>query len=955
MAAQDLVQQLRSFADIDAQRRFLEEHTCCLDDRIAGALKEQADELLRSNIQRSLDTAQLLLDVGEISGNSHHTALGLLAKANAHAIGLGEYDRAVALYEEATEIYRSQGCVLEEAKAQVGKIWPLACLGRCKEAMETGQWASEVLEAHAQWRPLATLTMNMAIVHGRLGEDAEALALFDLASERYRLLGADGEVFQPWIEQNRSIVLRNLGRFADSIQASTSAIQGMEQAGQSVEAARARQNLAVTYFVQGRYNDALDLLDRVRDIYLADGRLRDALLLDLYISDCLLRLGRYRPVLDTCRKLLSRFRELGIQMEFAQALLNQALAHEGLMQHDEALASLDHARQTFLELDNRTAAAEIDVETARVLYRQGNAEASLTLAQSCAELFRARGLPAHEMRASLVAAQAAAMSGRPGLAWKLVEETVEANRERDIPWIAFQCHRLHGSLSREQGDLTDAIAEYDLAASEIERLRSQIMVEFRSGFLEDKEEVYEELVELCLELGRTDEAFAHAERAKSRALVDLLAHRVDLDIQARDPSDRQLVDQLVRLRFERDRLYRRLESGDEGGKDCWEPYDSSERRRLLSLEGEIQDLWHRLLIRNAGYAHDAALQNVHVEPVQPYLEPGDLLVEYFVAHGRLLAFLVTAEEIRVRYLHTSADEILEATQHLWLNLSTVPRSLYRQIDGLTAHAQAMLHRLYVALLRPLEGELSRHQRVIVVPHGHLHYVPFHALYDGTAYVVETHEISYLPSANLLRYCCEPQTSGDGYLIVGHSNGGRLPYAVQEARAVSGILGAQPMLEDGATLEKVQDAVRNCRLLHVAAHGEFRADEPLFSGLVLADGALTTLETFNLRLVASLVTLSACQTGRSVVGGGDELLGLMRAFLYAGASSLVLSLWTVEDRSTARLMECFYAKLAEGWTKAAALRHAQLSFIKDTNEIAEAKYTHPYFWASMLLVGNRGAL
>jgi CHAT domain-containing protein len=120
------------------------------------------------------------------------------------------------------------------------------------------------------------------------------------------------------------------------------------------------------------------------------------------------------------------------------------------------------------------------------------------------------------------------------------------------------------------------------------------------------------------------------------------------------------------------------------------------------------------------------------------------------------------------------------------------------------------------------------------------------------------------------------------------------------------------------------------------------------GLALADGWLTTLDIFNWRLQASLVTLSACQTGRSVVAGGDELLGLMRAFLAAGAASLVASLWAVEDRSTALLMENFYRQLAAGAGKGAALRAAQLSLL-------DGAYVHPYYWAPFFLVGDAGPL
>ncbi len=177
-----------------------------------------------------------------------------------------------------------------------------------------------------------------------------------------------------------------------------------------------------------------------------------------------------------------------------------------------------------------------------------------------------------------------------------------------------------------------------------------------------------------------------------------------------------------------------------------------------------------------------------------------------------------------------------------------------------------------------------------------------------------YEVSYLPGASFLRYCQEAPLADSGSLAVGHSHDGHLPHVVHEARAVASLLGGQVLLEDQAKPEEIGRMMGQVRTVHLAAHGDFRADNPLFSGLSLSDGWLTTLDIFGLRLQASLVTLSACQTGRNVVGGGDELLGLMRAFLCAGAASLVLSLWAVEDRSTADLMVAFYEKLAEGWTK-----------------------------------------
>jgi CHAT domain-containing protein len=236
----------------------------------------------------------------------------------------------------------------------------------------------------------------------------------------------------------------------------------------------------------------------------------------------------------------------------------------------------------------------------------------------------------------------------------------------------------------------------------------------------------------------------------------------------------------------------------------------------------------------------------------------------------------------------------------------------------------------------------------------LHYLPFHALYNEGEPLLLQKEISYLPSASFLRYSQEADMSGTKDIVLGNSYEGHLPFAVAEARSIAQLLSSQAMVEEEATVAFLQETAENGRILHLATHGDFRPDNPIFSGLALADGWLTTLDIFNLRLRASLVTLSACQTGRSVIGGGDELLGLMRAFLSAGAASLVLSLWAVEDTSTAKLMEHFYMNLAAGQSKRAALQLAQKHLLLSESD-SHPHYIHPYYWAPFYLVGNPGRL
>ena len=926
-------------------------------DTFADALKARADETLRSDIQRSLHYAGLLLYAGQLTGNPFFQAMGLRAEANAHAIGLGDYALALQLYDQAASIYHAHGRTLDEARAQIGKVWPLANLGRYDEAFRCGDWVGRILEAHAEWRPLATLTMNMAIIHGRLAQDARALELFDKARDLYLRIGASEHI---WVEQNRAEVLRNLGRFDESIAASLAAQRGLTELGHQVEVARAKHNLAITYFVLGRYNEALALLDQAQAAYVADGRTRDAMEAELFMSDCLLQLRRFAEALDRCRQARARFAELGARFEVAQAYVNEAIAHTGLRHDADALAALEQARSLFEAEGNAVWQAITGLEVSAVLTRQGQSQAAVDQARACADVFHAHGLPVREAQAQLALAQAAHALGNDDAARASCEAALAAGREKDIPWLVYPAHALLGAMARQRGDADLAAGEYERAIEALERLRGRLMVEYRAGYLEDKQDVYEQAVDLQLERGQPQRAFEIVERAKSRALHDLIAQRLDVSLQPRNAGDEPLVAELARLRAERDQLARRLEAQRQ---ESWgenrlaaEADWQQAQERILAMERQITQQWHRLLVRNAGYARDAALLGAPLDApwqaqagsIQSHLADDTLLIEFFTIREQVLVFLVRRDGIRVRRLPADARRIQQTVRGLWLNVSTVPNSTAAQIDRLADQARKLLRQLYELLLAPVAEDIAGRRHLILVPHGGLHYLPFQALCDDRGYLLERHEVSYLPSASLLPHVQRNAGNPGGIAAAfGVSLGGALPQAVEEARAVAGLLHGRAYVEDQATVAQLRESAQDAQVIHVAAHGDFRADNPLFSELSLAGGGLTTLDAFGLRTRASLVTLSACQTGRSVVGGGDELLGLMRAFLSAGAASLVLGLWRVADRAALELMTAFYSGLTGGLTKADALRRAQLALA--------LAYPHPFFWAPFFLVGDPGAL
>ncbi len=282
---------------------------------------------------------------------------------------------------------------------------------------------------------------------------------------------------------------------------------------------------------------------------------------------------------------------------------------------------------------------------------------------------------------------------------------------------------------------------------------------------------------------------------------------------------------------------------------------------------------------------------------------------------------------------------------LSLNLGAAAAATAPQRAALEPNARALLRRLYDILVAPIGAWVGDYQRLIIVPHGPLHHVPFAALHDGQGYLVERFELATAPSASSLSFCLRPRGRDTSRaLVVAHSAGGALPGAVAEARSVAELFPGESLLEEQVTLENLRRHVREADIIHLATHGVARLDMPLFSYLRLSDGHLTALDCFELELDCALVTLSACESGRGVVAAGDEQIGLPRAFLYAGARSVLHSLWRIDDRATQVLMERFYADLRAGRGRGASLRTAQLAALRSTG-------AHPFWWAALVLVGD----
>ena len=475
-----------------------------------------------------------------------------------------------------------------------------------------------------------------------------------------------------------------------------------------------------------------------------------------------------------------------------------------------------------------------------------------------------------------------------------------------------------GRIALIDGD--EKLAENDFTKSidAIESYRSNVADDTsKIGFVSDKTAVYGDMVALLVNQQRYDEAFVYAERAKARALVDMLASRQQF--KARKDAG-TMVAQLDDAEFDAAALLP-LEEGN------------PKRDLLVTRKQTIRTKAPEVASLVTVDAPDAAR-------LAKLLPENETMLEYYGNGDTLYAFVMTADGIGAIELDGKG---------LSNDVTTFREALTDPFSDAYVKSSQML---YSRLIAPVEKQFKG-SRLTIVPHGPLHYLPFAALTSESRFMVDKYAIRLLSSASVMEYLKNRDGLPESLLAFGNPDLGdpslSLPGAQQEVVAISReIKGTIMMVGKQATKDVLEQHGADFKYLHFATHGSFNADKPLDSGLFLAganpqSGMLTVGELYDIPLNADLVTLSACETGLGKVSNGDDVIGLNRGFLFAGASTIVSSLWQVDDRATALLMENMYAELKQT-NKLDALRNAQ-------RKVKEAYNRHPYYWAAFQLTGN----
>ncbi len=950
MNPQDFLDRLLALPNTERQRAWLQTKADTLTPEHFEAFKARSDSLALEHPRRALEIAEAALLAASAADLPLAAALAHWARGNAW-LCMGEYQHAFADYEQACNGYQNQDSEryrLEIARLQTNMIEALKNLGRYEAALALAETARETLQPWAESRYMATLEMNVGSLNRLLGRYETALAAYERG--RATFLALDNQVQVARMDINRARILGLLDRFTEAATLLERAREKLTALDKRLPAARATLNLATLQSRQGHHRRALTLYREARVDFTALEDQTDVAVTELYMTYDYLALNLLPEALETAARAQEMLEKQQMPRYVALAAANCAVAARKQGHYVEALPTLMKARAFFVTHGVESEIAKIDLERVVCLREMGKTSEALEVAEDTVQRLMHQPLPLLTAQAQLALADTLLETKQAGhaehteyIAASAAHYAQALETTRDFPALSWQAYRGLGRVAEARGQMQQAFEYYRQSIACLEKVEASLgLTELQAGFLADKLDVYRRAIAAALTLQAEDTAFELTQRAKTGVWRTFLAA----------PPVTEETNTLYSLRDRWHWLYQRLtrleseEQNVEGGSEA----------TLDQQRGSTQAQWADL---KAIEQQIGALQRAHLpispelmtpslSTIQARLPNGVTLLDYVWMQDTIAVFVVNRHQTHV-IEDIAPPHIITRLLNQWrFNLESVHLALLDHQAtlgvGLANEAHDILRGLYRYLIEPVIAHLENQTSVWIVPHGELWEVPFAALHNGQEYLIEQLTVVNVPG--MLAPEPAPRRSpapvAKRPVVVGYSDEGRLHHALHEAKTVAALWdGAVVLLEEASTVSRLREAATECTLLHLATHGVFRQDAPLFSALHLTDGAVTANDLEGWRMPnVELVTLSACETGMHVSWGSD-LLGLARGFWRAGAQRLLVSLWAVDDASTADLMAHFYTALQEGHAVASALQSAQ------TNALV--KYRHPFYWAGFTLL------
>lgn len=917
-------------------------------------------------------------------------------------------------------------------QAVIKQGWGQRAKGKLDQAERDFVVARELAERIQDQAGLCDALLNVGIVYDIKGEHQEAISYFsqslklaELLDDKKRIakslmdsgiayhgLGdwdqelahySKAQVVAESIPDNEIIAKTssNLGEFYRVIGNLDKSMEHFQKAAQAFEAghvpenrgtdtsglAKAWRGIGVVYLAQGNYSMAMEYFQRsLKALEQSD----DQSFLVVLMND----VGQvyefqedYPHALHYYRRGLALSEKRGLPANTAQFLQDIGIVEEATGQYKAASDDLHKSLAECEKENNKENAASVWMDLGGLEGSQGHTQAAIEAWQKGLSLSESAGVPQNVGIAASEIALLYIQEGKLEEALAFSERGIKVASQLNSKEALWKAKHSAGLALQGLGRTEQARQSFLDAISTVELLRTQVAggEEQKQSFFSARLAPYYGLVELLDAQKKPDEALAYAERAKGRALLDVLQSGKVQITKAMNPVESEKEE---KLQFELVSLNKQLEQ--ESGED------KPDAGRLSELKGRIETahLQYGDFLTSLYATHPALqVQRGQMQPVtldeaaRLLPDSKSAFVEFVVADDKTLLYVITRDDVDGEISpHLKSYSVNIAAEAL-----KKKAELFRQQLGRRDLAfRALSHALYRLLLRPAREELAGKNVLMIVPDGPLWDLPFQALLqDNNRYLLEDCAVSYAPSLTVLREMMrvrqndqpaspERQTAtllamadpvlGKETLARASSQyrgdkPGPLPDAQREALALRGLYGndkSEVYIGAEAGEDRFKAEAGKFRVLHLATHGIFNDASPMYSHILLSrgqpdskeDGLLEAWEIMQMDLKADLAVLSACETGRGHVSAGEGMIGLTWAFFVAGVPTTVVSQWKVESASTAKLMLAFHRMLRAGdphaspaFATAKALQRAEVQLLHSQ------EYAHPFYWAGFVLVGN----
>lgn len=935
MEKDELIEELLKTSNKQRILNILENNSDFVNVNFAEELKNTYYDSWTKEPQKTRNAAVALTELSNILPDVEIKALAEWVSGIAN-LTEGKLEKTVTDLDKAAELFRKIGKEHEAAQTQVAKLTALAFLGRYKEAILNGKSALKTFEKFGNELAAGKIEKNIGNIFVRQGNRNQAENYFFSARKRFVKIGDKSELAM--CDNGIANLYAESNNFQKAEKFYKSALENARETGMAVTEAEIEGSIGNLATFRGKYADALRFLEVSQRKYERLQMPHQITIANLEIADIYLELNLADEAFSIYKIVADEFQKLKLQSEEARTRANFGRAAMVLGKTEKAQKELKKSARLYKNEANKIGTAIVKIALANLELTRKRYKNVFKFAEEVETLLQDSGNLRLQFAAKWLKGEALGKTGKFGEAEQILTQNYVESLKQEQKNIAQISLNSLGNIFLQTNNVRLAEKHFKKAVKIIESLRAPLAgEEFRMSFLADKLAPFENLAKIYLSENKLKDAFLMIEKSRARTLSETLQNDLTTNSQAKGSP--KIIKELEKLREELNWFYNRLNRGEETELTELQAETTKREKQISNLLRQIESTNNAKTSKN----YDA---DFDLKILQKTLGENKVLIEFVKFDEYFSAFVITDKKINFVKNLVTESEIIELLEGLHFQFGTLRYGA--KVSGkfaaeLKKRTDFYLRKFYDKLFLPLEKFVEQ-RNLIIIPANSIYYVPFQALRDGENYLIESHEISYAPSATVWNFLQQKQRRNlKNALLIGFADE-RIPLVNQEIKTLQEIFpSAKTFTGEDANFSAFTENAKNFDILHLACHGQFRPENPLFSSLHLADGNITVRDICANKIKAGLVTLSACETGLSKIFAGDEILGLARGFLSAGANSLVLSLWTVNDEATTELMKDFYTNLQRGATVAASLRQAQKEFI-ERNE-------HPYFWSSFSMIGK----